>query len=93
MVSDERPEYLAYLLRMWRVDEDGGSHWRASLERPSNGERLIFTSLETLFEFLRHRAGGDREPRPPGDGGRGSGGESGGPPGAWTAAAMGGERR
>jgi hypothetical protein len=74
-VSDERPEYLAYLLRMWRVDEDGGIHWRASLERPSDGERLFFISLEAAFDYLRERAGEQREPGPPGDRERGSGEE------------------
>jgi hypothetical protein len=54
-VSNERPEYLSYLLRMWRVREEGGTRWRASLERPSNGERLAFTSLEAAFDFLRER--------------------------------------
>ena len=70
-MSEEQPEYLAYLLRMWRVQEDGGMSWRASLERPSNGQRLAFTSLEAVFDFLRRQASattpappaaGDREP-------------------------------
>jgi hypothetical protein len=56
-MSDERPEYLAYLLRMWRVDKEGDAQWRASLERPSNGECVAFTSLEAVFDFLRERAG------------------------------------
>lgn len=54
-MSEEHPEYLAYLLRMWRVQEDGGSHWRASLERPADGERCGFASLEATFDFLRAR--------------------------------------
>jgi hypothetical protein len=76
-MGKEGPEYVAYLLRMWRVDEDGGSHWRASLERPSDGRRFFFASLEETFDFLRERAGDEREPGslPPGDKERGVGEE------------------
>ena len=63
-MSQEHPEYLAYLLRMWRVQEPGGVTWRASLERPSNGQRLAFTGLEQVFDFLRRQAG-ETHPRPP----------------------------
>jgi hypothetical protein len=55
-MSEEHPEYLAYLLRMWRVPEDGGAHWRASLERPGDDHRIAFTDLEEAFEFLRWQA-------------------------------------
>jgi hypothetical protein len=54
-VSGERTGYLAYLLRMWRVEVDGGVRWRASLERPSNGERFVFGTLEAAFDFLHDR--------------------------------------
>jgi len=55
-MSEEHPDYLAYLLRMWRVRDGGGTNWRASLERPSNGQRLAFTDLEAAFDFLRRQA-------------------------------------
>ena len=66
-MSEEHPEYLAYLLRMWRVPEDGGAHWRASLERPGDGQQLAFPDLEQAFEFLRRRTAETREgsPLPP----------------------------
>ena len=57
----ERPEYLAYLLRMWRVQEDGGSHWRASLERPGDGQQLAFPDLEQAFDYPRRHTVETRE--------------------------------
>jgi hypothetical protein len=67
----EQPDYLSYLLRLWRVNDGGTSHredgesehaggkavWRASLESVRTGERRSFASLEELFDFLREQAG------------------------------------
>jgi hypothetical protein len=64
-MSNQQPEYLSYLLRMWRVQEDGGATWRASLERPGNHDRHTFTSLEAAFDFLRQRAGEAESPGRP----------------------------
>jgi hypothetical protein len=56
--TPERRDYLSYLLRLWRVGGDGGTHreeeavWRASLESPHTGERRGFASLHELFAFL-----------------------------------------
>jgi hypothetical protein len=59
---DDKPtkmqrRYLSYLLRLWR--ENGGKPplWRASLERPQDGERLVFVSLVNLFAFLDKETG------------------------------------
>ncbi len=49
MVTDE---YRAYLLRLWRVEDDGG-HWRARLENVETGEAQGFASLGKLIEFLQ----------------------------------------
>lgn len=58
-----QPDYLSYLLRLWRVDGDDAAQptanqavWRASLENPHTGERKGFASLEALFDFLREQA-------------------------------------
>ena len=51
----ERPGYLAYMLRLWRVNDDGKPVWRASLESPHTGERVGFGSLEALFAFLEEK--------------------------------------
>lgn len=51
----ERRTYVSYLLRLWRVRETDQFTWRASLDDPSTGERLGFTSLSELFEFLQEQ--------------------------------------
>ena len=50
--STQHPDYLSYLLRLWREGEEIES-WRASLESSHTGERKGFASLEELFDFLR----------------------------------------
>jgi len=57
-----QPVYLSYLLRLWRVSGDQGSHrveertiWRASLESSRIGGRKIFANLSDLFAFLREQ--------------------------------------
>jgi len=58
--------YLAYMLRLWRVEGEGGFSWRASLEEVRTGERRGFADLEALFAFLREEAARAAEgPAPP----------------------------
>ena len=58
-----RSDYVSYLLRLWRVDDDDGppspekAVWRASLEDPNTRERRAFASLDDLFDFLREQTG------------------------------------
>jgi hypothetical protein len=54
-MTAEQPGYLAYLLRLWRVNDDGKPVWRASVENPHTGERHGFANLETLFAFLEEK--------------------------------------
>jgi hypothetical protein len=54
-MTAERPGYLAYLLRLWRVNTDQGPVWRASVENPHTGERHGFANLELLFAFLEEK--------------------------------------
>jgi hypothetical protein len=61
--DEESNVYHAYLLRLWRVQSQGQTQWRASLESPHTGERQSFSSLEQLFAFLSERCEG----QPPGD--------------------------
>lgn len=51
----ERPDYLSYLLRLWRVSDAEKAVWRASLENPVTGERRGFASLADLFTFLENQ--------------------------------------
>lgn len=48
-----REAYSAYMVRLWQAGSRGGLPvWRASLEDPHSGERLIFGGLAELFMFL-----------------------------------------
>jgi hypothetical protein len=57
-----QPEYLSYLLRLWRasgageLDGMGGKAvWRASLESTRTGERRGFAGLNGVFDFLQEQ--------------------------------------
>ena len=53
----KQTSYLAYLLRLWRVKEEGKTIWRASLQSPQTRERRGFPSLDALFNFLQQQTG------------------------------------
>jgi len=49
----EQRRYRAYLLRLWRTDDERGSPvWRAALEDARTGERHGFADLARLCAFL-----------------------------------------
>jgi hypothetical protein len=54
-MSKEQPDYLSYLLRLWRETAQGQTTWRASLESSLVSERQVFRSLCDLFQFLRQQ--------------------------------------
>lgn len=62
--------YVAYMLRLWQAgSRDGIPVWRASLENPHTGERLVFGDPTALFAFLSEllaSAGEARTPCAPG---------------------------
>ena len=45
-------EYRSYLLRLWRVEDDG-EKWRALLEEVETGKRQGFATMQKLIEFLQ----------------------------------------
>lgn len=51
-MSNSRRGYVAYLLRLWQVEQGENAPWRASLESPQTGERRGFAGLAELFTFL-----------------------------------------
>ncbi len=57
-MTNTRPRYLSYLLRLWQVRIEGELAWRASLESPGIGERRGFADLESLFAFLVEQVSG-----------------------------------
>jgi hypothetical protein len=52
--TEERSNYHAYLLRLWREGQTGES-WRASLQSAATGQCLHFASLEDLYRFLQRQ--------------------------------------
>lgn len=52
--------HLAYLLRLWRVDNGAQAIWRASLQDVRTGERLGFAGLDEAVAYLRQQL----DPRP-----------------------------
>ena len=61
MPRDDRQDHLAYMLRLWRAEDDAGPVWRASVESPHTGERQAFANVELLIAFLKEKTG--RNPR------------------------------
>lgn len=59
MSSDNRENYRAYLLRLWRDDE--ASPWRASLQDPRAGETFGFASVAQLIAFIEQQTQGFSE--------------------------------
>ena len=63
IMSNEQPDYLSYLLRLWREQDAGEKNnaepavWHASLESSLTGRRQGFHSLDELFAFLRQETG------------------------------------
>jgi hypothetical protein len=51
-MGTQPPRYLAYLVRLWQVEDQGECAWRASAEDAHTGERRGFPDLASLFAFL-----------------------------------------
>ncbi len=56
-MPSEPKRYLAFMLRLWQVGEEGEATWRVSLESPHSGERRAFAGLEELLLFLQRETG------------------------------------
>ena len=50
-INPQRP-YRSYLLRLWRVYQDGYPIWRAALESAQTGELIHFANLLELTRYL-----------------------------------------
>ena len=46
---------MAFLVRLWRVDEQRHPTWRASIQDPYTGERRGFADLKGLIAFLEEQ--------------------------------------
>jgi hypothetical protein len=49
--------YLSYQLRLWREDDESNL-WRASLESAGILDRIGFSCLDALFEYIRQKTTG-----------------------------------
>ena len=54
-MTQEQRSYIAYLVRLWQVDDVTSPVWRASIEDPHSGERRGFASLDDLWLFLKQQ--------------------------------------
>jgi hypothetical protein len=57
-MTDQSPDYIVFLLRLWRVKADDGVHWRASLEASDTGERQGFADVDRLCAYLEEQCRG-----------------------------------
>ena len=53
-----RAGYLAFPLRLWRVNVGGALVWRASLQRPGTADQQAFADLDETVAFLQAETGG-----------------------------------
>lgn len=51
MANEQR--YLAYMVRLWAVHDNGDLVWRASVENAHTGERHALAGLAELFDFMQ----------------------------------------
>lgn len=56
-----RPDYLSYLLRLWRTGSKDATAWRSALEDVQTGERRTFANLDALIAYLREVTAGEEE--------------------------------
>ena len=49
----KQPDYLSYLIRMWRTHSGDALVWRAALEDPLTQETWRFDDLPSLMAFLQ----------------------------------------
>ena len=63
MKPSDKPADYSFILRLWQIqgEEIQGAReeqwlWRASLDDPQTGDRVGFTNLEALFNYIREKA-------------------------------------
>jgi hypothetical protein len=48
-------KYYSYLLRLWKSEQiENAVTWRASLESTDSTERIIFSDIGELVEYINH---------------------------------------
>ena len=54
-MSDDRPRYVSYLLRLWQVKGKDKWNWQASLESPATGKLKGFQTIDSLVAFIQRQ--------------------------------------
>lgn len=69
-MKEQQSNYQSYMIRIWYVENEGEMLWRATLESASTGERVGFSSIQGLLDYLdgvaelmSHRAAIERKKR------------------------------
>ena len=57
-IKEQKPDYLAYLLRLWRTGGDEEPTWRATLECARTHEQVGFESIAALCHYLQRQTDG-----------------------------------
>lgn len=52
-MDEDATPYRAYLLRIWRADNDGRPVWRFSLQPAGGGAPTVFHDPDELLTFLK----------------------------------------
>ena len=55
MIRGESDSYHAFLLRLWKDDQDVG--WRAAVENTHDGSKQGFATLQQFIAFLEAQTG------------------------------------
>ncbi|MBN2149535.1 MAG: hypothetical protein JW726_19260 [Anaerolineales bacterium] len=59
-----RPQHL-FLVRFWSEAQNiSPAHWRGSVEHVSSGQKIYFTSLSDLNDFMTLRLNASAQPTP-----------------------------
>ncbi|MFN2277455.1 MAG: hypothetical protein ACK2UR_07560 [Candidatus Promineifilaceae bacterium] len=56
-METEKTTYRSFLLRLWRVEQNGDWIWRCSLEETGTGWHQKFVDLEAMFDHLNAEIG------------------------------------
>lgn len=63
---DPGPPLNTFIVRFWREQGTGQTHWRGQVQHIQSGERIAFADEDTLLSFIRRWAqtlGSGKEPR------------------------------
>ena len=63
--SDKQTFYVAYLIRLWRVDDFNRPVWRMMLENVHSANRHYFNRLEDLILFLEKQTQSQNDQKNP----------------------------